>query len=178
MAVPLTLVTMPKLHLKRTPKEEEARQWRRQKRKKTTHSNQDSHIQSTSAFISRDPTSSDEISETRPWASSDEEPEAIRPVHRGHHPSSNRLYDTFRDDEEQQFRQKMFDALQDDEHLDYLETRLNDFAHVPDRWRSDRGPKLPNDGYGTDDIFQLDPQHMGDEEYVEWIRLGMYRFVS
>jgi len=72
----------------------------------------------------------------------------------------------------------MFDALRDDEYLDSLEARLNNFAHLPERWRSARGSKLNDvrsDECGMDDTSQLNPQDMDDEEYAEWIRLGMYR---
>jgi hypothetical protein len=68
----------------------------------------------------------------------------------------------------------MVDALQDDEYLDSLEARLSSFAHVPGRW-SYHGPKP--DGHGTEDMLHLDPQDMDDEEYIEWVRLGMYRCV-
>lgn len=73
--------------------------------------------------------------------------------------------------EERQFREKMFDAMGDDERLDGLETHFNDFAHVPDRWkRSDLG-------YEGDEYLKMDPNAMDDDEYAEWIRIGMYRFV-
>jgi hypothetical protein len=168
------IATMPKLRLKRTPQEEAARQWRKQKRKGDNYNGQGADIggASTSTSTTRKRRRTHSTSwETRPWASSDEEPEVTPPAS---------PYDAVHNEEEQQFREKMFDALQDDDYLDSLEARLNDFAHVPGRWRSDQGSKhnaLLNGGYGMDDIFQLDPQGMDDEEYTEWIRLGMYRFV-
>ncbi|KAF8229053.1 hypothetical protein L208DRAFT_1288640 [Tricholoma matsutake] len=169
---------MPKLHLKRTPQEEAARRyWRKHKRKEN---GQDIGIGGTSNKKRRRTHSTS--GEARPWASSDEESEVITPPvdQRHNHRSSVNSYGGVHDEEleEQRFREKMFDALQDDEHLDSLEARLNDFGHIPQRWRSDPVPKsntLYSDGYGTDDIFQVDPQVMDDEEYTEWIRLGMYR---
>ena len=84
---------------------------------------------------------------------------------------SSKRHKTDEDIEERQFREKMFDAMGEDERLDGLETQFNDFAHVPDRWRrSDLG-------YEGDDYLKMDPNAMDDEEYAEWIRIGMYRYV-
>ncbi|TFK23150.1 hypothetical protein FA15DRAFT_670755 [Coprinopsis marcescibilis] len=77
--------------------------------------------------------------------------------------------------EEETFRAKMFDALGDDERLDGLEARLNDFAHVPDRWRSAAMGSTSTDLYDEDEFLQLDPTTLDDDEYAEWVRLGMYR---
>jgi hypothetical protein len=167
---------MPKLHLKGTPLEEAARQRRKQKRKENILKGQCHGVDIGSASTSTPASTPKRYRShkgwgTRPWVSSDEEPEVTPSVG---------SYSSIHKDEERRFREKMFDALQDDDHLDCLEARLNDFAHVPERWRSVSGPKpntLFNDGYVVDDIFQLDPQGMDDEEYTEWIRLGMYRFV-
>ena len=171
--------TMPKLHLKRTPQEEAARQWRKQNRRKHSHNAQNIDIggASTSASTTR----KYHYTEAHLWASSDKEPEESHPAYQGHcRWSSDKSYDVVHDEEDQRFREKMIDALHDDEYLDSLEARLNSFAHLPERWRSARGSKPNNicsDRYGVDDISQLDPQEMDDEEYAEWIRLGMYRYV-
>ncbi len=74
--------------------------------------------------------------------------------------------------EEQRFRERMSMAFADDERLDSLEARFNDFAHVPKRWGGDSArPVYDDDG----DFMKLDPRYMDDEEYAEWIRAGMYR---
>jgi hypothetical protein len=66
----------------------------------------------------------------------------------------------------------MSGAFEDDERLDSLEARFNDFAHVPDRWRSG-GRVLGRSVIEGDDM--ADPQHMNEDEYAEWIRAGMWR---
>lgn len=68
--------------------------------------------------------------------------------------------------EEASFRAKLFDAMEDDEHLDTIEARFNSYR-VPDRWNYDS--KEGGDGRGA-----RDPNHMDDEEYAEWIRRGMW----
>lgn len=72
--------------------------------------------------------------------------------------------------EEARFREKMWGALDDDERLDSVEARLNGYAHVPRRWRSGGMDKM-------DDDLDIDPQMMEDEDYAEWIRMGMWRYV-
>ncbi|KAH9006156.1 hypothetical protein EDB86DRAFT_3061277 [Lactarius hatsudake] len=61
--------------------------------------------------------------------------------------------------EDERFQQKLWDALDDDnDRLDGIEARLNEYAHVPRRWR------------GVDD----DPRFMNDDEYAEWVRVGIW----
>ncbi|KAA1470538.1 hypothetical protein DENSPDRAFT_879783 [Dentipellis sp. KUC8613] len=94
------------------------------------------------------------------------------PSHSGMHESE--YEDIRRRVEEARFREKMFGALEDDERLDSVEARLNDFAHVPQRWRtagSGAGANA-NAGEGDDGI---DPRYMEDEEYAEWIRAGIHK---
>ncbi len=75
--------------------------------------------------------------------------------------------------EEARFREKMSLAFEDDERLDSLEARMNDFAHVPMRW----GGTGSTNVYEGDDYLKMDPLQMDDEEYAEWVRVGMYRQV-
>uniref|UniRef100_D8Q9X8 Uncharacterized protein n=1 Tax=Schizophyllum commune (strain H4-8 / FGSC 9210) TaxID=578458 RepID=D8Q9X8_SCHCM len=76
--------------------------------------------------------------------------------------------------EEQAFREKMFDALGDEERLDGIEAQFNDYAHVPNRWGG--GSTTRERVYHDEDSFlHTDPQHLDEEEYAEWVRLGMYR---
>ncbi|KAK0460953.1 uncharacterized protein EV420DRAFT_168198 [Desarmillaria tabescens] len=66
--------------------------------------------------------------------------------------------------EEQRFRERMSMAFADDERLDSLEARFNDFAHIPKRWGGDSTrPVYDDDG----DFMKLDPRYMDDEEYAE-----------
>lgn len=82
--------------------------------------------------------------------------------------------------EEERFREKMFGAFQDDERLDAVEAKMNDYAHVPRRWREDgmsTGKKAYAGGGGLDGGLweSADPATMDEEEYAEWIRAGMWR---
>ncbi len=76
--------------------------------------------------------------------------------------------------EDERFQQKLWDALDDDDdaRLDGIEARLNEYAHVPRRWRGVglREYNLDSTG-GLDD----DPRFMNDDEYAEWVRVGIWR---
>jgi len=75
--------------------------------------------------------------------------------------------------EDERFQQKLWDALDDnDDRLDGIEARLNEYAHVPRRWRGVglREYDLDSTG-GLDD----DPRFMDDDEYAEWVRVGIWR---
>jgi hypothetical protein len=75
--------------------------------------------------------------------------------------------------EEENFQEKLWDALRDDERLDGVEARLNDYAYIPRRWRgvSSRDSSDTVGGLGDD------PNLMNDDEYAEWMRAGMWRCV-
>ncbi|KAF8653309.1 hypothetical protein AX16_004009 [Volvariella volvacea WC 439] len=164
---------MPKLHLKRTPEEEAAhilRKERRREKKRKRNAEKES---------SRKRQHEESERHSRKWASSDEDEDQYGPQ-----PSSSK---TMHEDdgapdaeiEEQRFREKMFDALGDDERLDSLEARFNDYGHVPDRWRAagsiPRGGGRYDDNEAWEGHLKMDPNTMDDEEYAEWIRIGMYR---
>ncbi|KAK7691343.1 hypothetical protein QCA50_004738 [Cerrena zonata] len=70
--------------------------------------------------------------------------------------------------EEERFREKLWGAFGDDEHLDSVEARLNDYAHVPRRWRSGGMDRMEDD-------LTIDPHYMEDEDYAEWVRVGMWK---
>lgn len=72
------------------------------------------------------------------------------------------------------FQERLWDALGDDDRLDAIETRLNDYAHVPRRWRG-----VSPQAYGPDITSGLEnnPELMDDDEYAEWVRVGMWRCV-
>ncbi|KAG5342629.1 hypothetical protein C0989_012134 [Termitomyces sp. Mn162] len=164
---------MPKLRLKRTPEEEAAHQLRKQQRKEQKRKRKHEHDYRSQKRHQPD---------SRPWASSDEEPplNSEREPGPSHHTdgSRNTDYESIRADlEEQHFRERLFDAFADDERLDSLEARFNDFAHVPGRWRTDGGkpgkPVYSDSDRGGDDFLRADPRDMDDEEYAEWVRVGI-----
>jgi hypothetical protein len=78
--------------------------------------------------------------------------------------------------EERRFRAKLADALDADAddswaaRADETEARMNDFAHVPRRWRAGgmRFAEAPDAEAGN-------PEDMEDDEYAEWIRKGVWR---
>ena len=75
--------------------------------------------------------------------------------------------------EDERFQQKLWDALdENDDRLDGIEARLNEYAHVPRRWR---GVGLRE--YDLDSTGELDedPRFMNDDEYAEWVRVGIWR---
>ncbi|KAJ7647703.1 hypothetical protein FB45DRAFT_987357 [Roridomyces roridus] len=165
---------MPKLNLKRTPQEEADRQQSKKRRRRE---------KSPKASGSR---STDEPS--RKWDSSDDSdaddvygpaPPEAGPSSRPLHPESNAYkpdLDSIRAElEEARFREKMADAFADDDRLDSVEARMNEYSHVPDRWKTGRSRAAYDHATAADDIFKLDPQYMDEEEYAEWIRAGMYR---
>ncbi|KAJ6589869.1 hypothetical protein DFH09DRAFT_1259651 [Mycena vulgaris] len=170
---------MPKLHLKRTP-QEEADHRIHKKRKRESKRARNSPDASAHRGID---------TPTRKWDSSDSEgdddvygphppqPEAgpsSRPE-----PSDSRYkpdYDAIRAElEEARFREKMAGAFEDDDRLDSLESQMNQYAHVPDRWKTGSSRADYDYAVAADDIFKVDPRHMDDEEYAEWMRAGMYR---
>lgn len=73
-------------------------------------------------------------------------------------------------DDSDDFHQRFSLAFEDDDRLDALEARFNEYAHVPHRWG---GPSRPTNKYEGED-----PNLMEEEEYVEWMRAGMYRSVQ
>ncbi|KAF8583826.1 hypothetical protein K439DRAFT_1653375 [Ramaria rubella] len=74
--------------------------------------------------------------------------------------------------EERLFREKLFDAMEDDydHRLDGIEAQLNDYGHVPHRWKA-----AAAEDHHLFDHPTVNPNEMADEEYAEWIREGMWR---
>ncbi|KAF8178634.1 hypothetical protein K438DRAFT_1268878 [Mycena galopus ATCC 62051] len=172
---------MPKLHLKRTPQEEA--DYRAHKRRKRESKHRKNSEASGSTSRRTDETA-------RKWDSDDsDDVYGPHPPQPEAGPSSKPLsaenpdsrykpdYDAIRAElEEARFREKMAGAFEDDDRLDSLEAQMNDYAHLPDRWRTGPGrPRVDYDHVGADDLSKMDPRHMDDEEYAEWIRAGMYR---
>jgi hypothetical protein len=163
---------MTKIKFKRTAEEEAQHQARKEHRREKKRKRE--HCQAGASKHYRTDTPSSRP--TRTWASSDEELD-YEPE-----PSSSRGpgYEALQAEvEERRFREKMFDAMGDDERLDGLETRFNHFAHIPDRWKpSGLGKeKARAQLYEGDEYLKVDPNAFDDEEYAEWIRIGMYRYV-
>ncbi|KAJ6611275.1 hypothetical protein B0H10DRAFT_2165863 [Mycena sp. CBHHK59/15] len=159
---------MPKLHLKRTPQEEAEHSVHKRRKRESKRRKAEAYPGHRSAETSRKWDSSDSDVETYAGTSS----EPISPETFGSRYKPD--YEAIRAEiEEVRFRQKMAEAFEDDDRLDSLETRMNQYAHVPGRWKG----RYYDAEYlaGDEDISKLDPRRMDDEEYVEWIRAGMYR---
>ncbi|KAF4620781.1 hypothetical protein D9613_000858 [Agrocybe pediades] len=175
---------MPKLHLKRTPEEEaehRRRKERRRERRKRRREDSTYHAGTSSKRHHGDESNTTRLGEPK-WASSDEDDEeqfGPQPAASGSHGHKSQYGSIEEEIEDRLFREKLFEAMGDDEMLDSVEARLNDLAHVPDRWRSSATEKGSGMGrthrYDDDDLLMHDPALMDDEEYTEWIRAGMYR---
>lgn len=182
-----------KLKLKRTPEEEAQRRLRKERRREKRKRKQDDYATHGVGASSSKKAHIDNAEEgpSRKWASSDEDemdysPQPAPTISSHIPPSRSHAhkpdYDAIKAEiEEKMFREKMFDAMGDDDRLDSVEAQFNDFAHVPDRWRTtgsssqfgaweSSASMLDDDG-----LLKLDPRHMDDEEYTEWVRAGMYR---
>jgi len=159
---------MTKLRFKRTEEEEAEHQARKERRREKKRKRDRAQSGSSKRHHT------DEHSEhpARKWASSDDD--GIDSIPQGMD------YDSLKAEiEERRFRQKMFDALGDDERLDGIGAQFNDFVHLPMHWQhcSTSGLEEAKTTHG-DEYLKLDPNAMDDEEYAEWIRIGMYRFVT
>ncbi|EPQ55104.1 hypothetical protein GLOTRDRAFT_76404 [Gloeophyllum trabeum ATCC 11539] len=165
-----------KLHLKETSAERQERELRKARKaarraakraeRHRSRSSSPSDDRSTNKRRRRDPARD-------PWNSGD----AYGPPPPGSHSKPD--YETLQAElEEQRWREKMWDAMDEDStfaasgtsRLDALEAEMNAHAHVPKRWRG------PHAGLAdTADLAGLDPSQMEDEEYAEWVRIGMWR---
>ena len=173
-------MTKNKLNLKRTPEEELRHRLRKErKRAKHRHSSPKPQAGTSSNRSNVDERDERDAGPSRKWASSDEDDEAEygpQPANNSKSRAQKLDYDALQVEIEQEmFRQKMFDAMGDDERLDSIEAQFNDFAHVPDRWRTSGTGKNKVNIFEEDGYEKMDPKSMDDEEYAEWIRVGMYR---
>ena len=170
-----------KLNFKRTP--EEALQHRLQKERKRAKRRHSRHVDSkpqAETSSKRSYNNEQEAGPSRKWASSDEDdgaeygPQPANTNSKTHAQKPD--FDALKTEIEQDmFRQKMFDAMGDDERLDSIEAQFNDFAQVPHRWRTLGTGKNRMNVFEEDGYVKMDPRYMDDEEYAEWIRVGMYR---
>ncbi|KAG8993786.1 hypothetical protein FRB90_000607 [Tulasnella sp. 427] len=72
------------------------------------------------------------------------------------------------EDEEQAFRDKLFDAMEMDFGQDSAYNHFNSYAHVPPQWRKS-SPTASRDAEGPPN-----PNYMDDEQYAEYVREGMW----
>ena len=155
---------MGRLHLKETP---EDRKWK--KRRKDERKAHHSHTQGAASQRAR--ADADDHHEDRHI---DEEEGWMPPQGSTKHDLDLDEAELHREVEERLFREKMFDAMGEDDadyvhRLDGLEARLNHYGHVPNRWQR---PSLTGDGGKH---ASLDPNDMTEDEYAEWIRKGMWQ---
>ena len=172
-----------KLNLKRTPEEALQHRLRKErKRAKRRHSSHGDLKHQAGTSSQRSHNNDQDAGPSRKWASSDEDEEAEYGPQPANISTNSKTharkpdYDALKAEIEQEmFRQKMFDAMGDDERLDSIEAQFNDFAQVPDRWRTLGTGKNKMNIFEEDGYVKMDPRYMDDEEYAEWIRIGMYR---
>ena len=160
---------MPKLHLKRTPAEEAERAWKKAKKAaKKEAKKRNAHVEDDDyGFFEAD------------WI-----PRGESSKH--NHPENSDFFNT-RDDtdyEESRFREKMQDAMEDDgmydatQRLDGVSAHLESYAHIPRRWRGVGRDEWMGDLMAEGESgVKLEPWQMNDDEYAEWIRVGMWKCV-
>ncbi|KAL1945207.1 hypothetical protein VTO73DRAFT_2058 [Trametes versicolor] len=176
-----------KLHLKRTPAEEAEREWRKAQKaarkaaKKKLQSRSDdeeadsydererAHARKRRRTEDAQSTYHDSDSEYGPQpaaaSTSGSASGSGAGSHRAHKPDYERIQAEI---EEMRFRDKLYEALGEDERLDSVEASLNTYAHIPRRWRGGGMERM-------DDEVGIDPKYMEDEDYAEWVRSGMWR---
>ena len=139
-----------KLHLKRTPAEQaehDLRKARKAARKAAR----------AAPYITRRHTESDDDYGPQPA------PSASRTSQDAHHEGDS---DVFARLEEERFREKLAEAMGEDEYVHGLHSRFEayDTGRVPKRWQ----------GYDAE-TESVNPALMEEEEYAEYIRAGMWR---
>ncbi|KAG8924603.1 hypothetical protein FRC02_010329 [Tulasnella sp. 418] len=158
---------MPKLNLKETKSEKEEKEWRRARReaRKSVRHKRYSDDEGPSAHTSSKSFGRSKKSNGYQDLHSD--------LDEGHWspPSTSYKQQTVDDDEE--FRQKLFDAMEQDHGQDSAQARFNEY--VPSRWRDHIGDSFSGGPQmGGLDAKDARPELMDDDEYAEWIRYGMW----
>ncbi|KAI0827643.1 hypothetical protein BC628DRAFT_1515093 [Trametes gibbosa] len=171
-----------KLRLKRTPAEEAERHWRKAQKAARRAAKRKHHSEADGPYYddydrehahkrrrTGEPSASydyDSGSEHGPQPQPSPSPSgSASGSHRAHKPDYERIQAEI---EEMRFKEKMFEAMGEDERLDSLEASMNTYAHIPRRWRGGGMDRM-------DDELGIDPQYMEDEDYAEWVREGMWR---
>jgi hypothetical protein len=160
---------MPKLHLKRTPDEEEERaqrKARKAKRKEAQRLGQKYDLHGSSSSSTRDnhhrskrrATGTGEDADYDTSYESDDRLEWLEEQQR-------------RKQEEEEFQQRLWDEFGQQERLDHLTSNLNSYTHIPQRWKSGGTADV-------EDTIRDDPNMMDDEHYAEWMREGMWKYVT
>ena len=160
---------MPKLHLKRTPAEEEERaqrKARKAKRREAKHLGQKYDLRGSSSTSTRD---NHHRSKRRATDTGED------PNYDTDYESDDRLgwleEQQRRKREEEEFQERLWDELGQQERLDNLTTNLDSYTHIPQRWKSGGTADL-------EDAVHNDPNSMDDERYAEWMRQGMWKYVT
>ena len=161
---------MPKLHLKRTPAEEEAHQLR--KARKAVRKAAKARSRLKRASVDNEDEGDDNEDEgyhkrqrTEEYTpSGSEETHGPDPHLHPHSTYTAQLQAQL--EEEERFYEKMYEAQEDDAGIYGLEERWSAYpgVHIPERWR------VPGER-----VKDPDPRYMDDEEYAEWIRAGMWK---
>ena len=157
---------MPKLHLKRTPAEEEERAQRkarkaRRKEAKRLGKKCGSSSASTRDNRHRSKRRATDTGEDVKYDTDYESDDRLEWLEEQHH----------RKQEEEEFQQRLWDELGQQEGLDNLTSNLNSYPHIPQRWKSDGVADL-------EDTVYNDPNLMDDDRYAEWMREGMWKYVT
>ena len=165
------LLPMPKLRLKRTPAEEAERAHRKAKkaqRREAKHTGKKCHnlhggpsgtpVRDDHHRSKRRATNAGEGDNRDTSYESDDRFEWLEEQQR-------------RKQEEEEFQQRVWDELGDQERLDNLTSNMNAYPHIPRRWKPSGTADLEGAVYN-------DPNLMDDEHYAEWVREGMWKYVS
>jgi hypothetical protein len=155
----VTSAYMPKLHLKRTPAEEAEHAQRKARKTARKEAKRRHRVDlSETSDRSKRQTHSGQYKHVGEEGYSNIDDDLLW----------NEEVQRMRREENEWFQQRMWDELGEQERLDNLESNFNSYSHIPYRWRSS-APEDPR--------LKADPQLMEEEEYVEWIRDGMWRCV-
>ena len=160
---------MPKLRLKRTPAEEEERAQRKARKAQRREAKRlgqkyDLHGSSSTSTHNHDHGPNLRATYTREDANNDTDYESED--HLEWLEEQQR-----RKQEEEAFQQRLWDELGHQDRLDNLTSNLNSYPHIPQRWKSGEMADLEN-------VVYDDPNLMDDERYAEWVREGMWKYVT
>ncbi|OSC98787.1 hypothetical protein PYCCODRAFT_1417115 [Trametes coccinea BRFM310] len=154
-----------KLRMKRTPAEEAERALRKARKAARKAAKRSSrHIDGDDCSTSHKRRRTDDDDDD----SEDEygpQPAPSSSSHRAHKPDYDQIQAEI---EEMRFRDKLYEAMGDDERLDSVEASMNSYSHIPRRWRGGGMERMEDD-------LNIDPRFMEDEDYAEWVRAGMWR---
>ena len=160
---------MPKLRLKRTPAEEEERAQRKVRKAKRKEDKRLGQKYDLPGSPSASTCDNHHRSKRRAMDTGED------PNYDTDYESDDRLgwleEQQRRKREEEEFQQRLWDELGQQERLDNLTSNLNSYTHIPRRWKSGGTADLEGAVYN-------DPNSMDDERYAEWMREGMWKYVT